>query len=167
VKRLLVALLTLWALAGPALALNPSEVLADPALESRARAISHQLRCLVCQNQSIDESDADLAADLRVLVRERLVAGDTDTQVLDYIVARYGEFVLLTPVFAWHTVALWIAGPAILIVGAIVIVVAIRRRPPAPGPATLSPAEQAALAELVGGPAPAAAAPGKSRRKRH
>ena len=96
---------------------EPSEMLADPALEARARAVSKELRCMVCQNQSIDDSDAPLAHDLRVLVRERLKAGDSDPQVMDFLVARYGEFVLLQPPFAWHTAALWGLPPAALLVG--------------------------------------------------
>ncbi|MBN9669698.1 cytochrome c-type biogenesis protein [Roseibium aggregatum] len=112
----------------PALAVAPDEVLDDPALEARARALSAELRCMVCQNQSIDDSDAPLAKDLRVLVRERLVAGDSDAQVVDYLVSRYGEFVLLKPRFAWHTVVLWAAGPAALLAGLIGIVWALRKR---------------------------------------
>lgn len=97
-------------------AVNPSEVLADPVLEQRARALSAGLRCMVCQNQSIDDSDADLARDLRVLVRERLVQGDSDDQVLDYLVARYGEFVLLKPRFEKRTVLLW-GFPLLILLG--------------------------------------------------
>ena len=107
-------------------ALAPDEVLADPVLEQRARALSSELRCMVCQNQSIDDSDAPLAKDLRVLVRERLVAGDSDAQVIDYLVSRYGEFVLLKPKVAWHTLALWIAGPLALIAGIAGLLVALR-----------------------------------------
>src|SRR5688572_33507850 len=99
--KALLATLMIVLLAGPAFAVNPGEALADPALEARARAISAELRCLVCQNQSIDQSDADLAHELRLVVRERLVAGDTDAPVHDYGVARYGEFLTLRPVFAW------------------------------------------------------------------
>src|SRR5690606_4442259 len=95
----------------PAMAVNPDEILDDPTLEARARAISANLRCLVCQNQSIDDSDAELARDLRVIVRERLVAGDTDAEATRYIVDRYGEFVLLNPVVGPHTILLWIAAP--------------------------------------------------------
>lgn len=102
-------------------AVLPDEVLKDPALEARARTLSAELRCLVCQNQSIDESDAPLARDLRIIVRERLVAGDTDTAVLDYLVARYGEFVLLKPRFGGHTLILWSIGPALLLIGLIAI----------------------------------------------
>mgnify|MGYP005858098385 CR=1 FL=1 len=109
-RNLLPALLLLHALLAPgtARAVQPGEVLADPALEARARALSANLRCLVCQNQSIDESDAPLARDLRLLVRERLVAGDSDAQVERFLVARYGEFVLLRPPFAAHTLLLWL-----------------------------------------------------------
>ncbi|QND54173.1 cytochrome c-type biogenesis protein CcmH [Phyllobacterium sp. 628] len=109
-------------------AVSPDEMLANPALETRARTISSELRCMVCQNQSIDDSNADLAKDLRVLVRERLTAGDSDTQVLDFIVARYGEFVLLKPRLMLSTILLWGFPVAALIGGAIAIVAAIRRR---------------------------------------
>src|SRR6185503_3379145 len=150
-RALLILLTTLW-LALPAFAVNPDEMLSDPALEARARTISEGLRCLVCQNESIDDSDADLAHEIRVLVRERLKAGDTDDQVRQYLVARYGEFVLLKPVFAWHTLILWIAAPGILIIGGVVLIVASRRRRRAlAAPAgELSPEEQRALAELRG-----------------
>lgn len=147
-RALLAALLLLW-LTLPALAVNPDEMLADPALEARARAISAGLRCLVCQNESIDDSDADLAHEIRVLVRERLKAGDTDQQVVQYLVDRYGEFVLLKPVFAWHTLVLWIAAPTILVVGGIVLVVAARkRRSTAAVGGSLTAEEQQALDEL-------------------
>ena len=126
--RTLLAALLLVLMAAPAFAVNPGEALADPVLETRARSISAELRCLVCQNQSIDQSDADLAHELRLIVRERLVAGDSDAQVLDYVVARYGEFVLLRPVFAWHTLILWIAAPVLLVAGGIGVFVASRRR---------------------------------------
>jgi cytochrome c-type biogenesis protein CcmH len=114
-QRLIVALLLL-AMATPALAVQPDEIMADPALEARARALSQELRCMVCQNQSIDDSDAPLARDLRLLVRERLKAGDSDRQVLDFLVARYGDFVLLRPPFNWHTVLLWLLGPLVLLI---------------------------------------------------
>jgi cytochrome c-type biogenesis protein CcmH len=147
-RALLAALLLLW-LTLPALAVNPDEMLADPALEARARAISAGLRCLVCQNESIDDSDADLAHEIRVLVRERLKAGDTDQQVVQYLVDRYGEFVLLKPVFAWHTLVLWIAAPTILVVGGIVLVMAARkRRSTAAVGGPLTAEEQQALDEL-------------------
>ncbi len=133
------------------LAVEPSEVLADSALEARARAVSKELRCMVCQNQSIDDSDAPLAHDLRVLVRERLKAGDSDAQVMNFLVARYGEFVLLRPPFAWHTVALWGLPPAALLVGLAVIVFVVRRRRSAPAAevANLTAAEEARLSELL------------------
>lgn len=105
--RFLTLLLMTFMLAGPVKAVNPDEVLADPALELRAREISTKLRCLVCQNQSIDDSDAQLAKDLRVLVRERLTAGDDDAAVVDFVVDRYGEYVLLKPRFGGHTLLLW------------------------------------------------------------
>jgi cytochrome c-type biogenesis protein CcmH len=104
----------LVALSAPVFAVNPDEMLKDPSLEARAREISKGLRCLVCQNQSIDDSDADLAKDLRVVVRQRLTAGDSDDQVMNFVVSRYGDFVLLKPPFKWATVALWV-GPAIIL----------------------------------------------------
>jgi cytochrome c-type biogenesis protein CcmH len=133
--------------AASALAVQPDEVLPDPALERRAREISSELRCLVCQNQSIDESDAPLAKDLRVLVRERLKAGDGDAEVRGFIVQRYGEFVLLKPSFGLHTALLWL-GPALILAAAIVGLIAIlRRRRPAAAP--LSADERAALEALL------------------
>lgn len=132
----------------PALAVNPDEILADPALEARARAISADLRCLVCQNQSIDDSDADLARDLRVIVRERLTAGDTDEQAVQYIVDRYGEYVLLRPVIAPHTILLWIAAPVVLLIGGIAVFVAARRKRVAIGPVELTEEEKKALEGL-------------------
>jgi cytochrome c-type biogenesis protein CcmH len=147
--KLLLALVTLLMLALPAAAVDPSEVLDDPALEARARAISAHLRCLVCQNQSIDDSNADLARELRVIVRERLVAGDTDEQVMQYLVDRYGEYVLLQPVIAPHTVLLWSAAPIVLVIGGIAIVLAARRKRQAPADiAPLTAEEQRALDEL-------------------
>ena len=119
--------------AGAALAVQPDEVLADRALEGRARALSRELRCMVCQNQSIDDSEAPLARDLRLLVRERLKAGDSDSQVVDYMVARYGEFVLLKPRMSWHTAILWAAPLAILIVGLFGIGFSVLRRSRGPG----------------------------------
>ena len=148
--RALIALLMLIWLALPALAVNPDEMLKDPALEARARAISAGLRCLVCQNESIDDSDADLAHEIRVIVRQRLTAGDTDAQVVQYLVDRYGEFVLLKPVIAPHTIVLWIAAPTILIVGGIVLFIAARRKKTI-GEAALTAEEQRALEELDGG----------------
>lgn len=149
-KRLILAVSMALALLGPALAVNPDEMLADPALEARARAISANLRCLVCQNQSIDDSDAELARDLRIIVRERLVAGDSDAAVTQYLVDRYGEFVLLNPVVGPHTILLWIAAPAILLVGGgVVWMGARRRRRVASSEVPLSEEEVRALEELT------------------
>ncbi|GLQ55064.1 cytochrome c-type biogenesis protein [Devosia nitrariae] len=147
--RLLHAFALLLVLCLPAFAVNPDEVLADPALEARARELSAELRCLVCQNQSIDDSDADLARDLRVIVRERLVAGDSDAEVKDHIVSRYGEFVLLRPVIAPHTLFLWAAGPIILAAGLIGLWLAARRQPPEPR--SLTREEEAAIEALQSG----------------
>jgi len=134
----------------PALAVQPDEVLKDPALEVRARALSRELRCMVCQNQSIDDSEAPLARDLRILVRERLTAGDSDPQVVDFLVARYGEFVLLKPRFEWQTAVLWFTPAAALLAGAIAIVAAIRRRRGGlQAVAPLSPDEEQALAKMI------------------
>ena len=124
----LALLLPLLAVEGPAWAVEPDEVLSDPKLEARARKISLELRCLVCQNQSIDDSNAPLARDLRVLVRERLKAGDSDTAVIDFVVARYGEFVLLRPRFALHTLVLWLGAPLLLLLAVFIMVRAYRRR---------------------------------------
>jgi cytochrome c-type biogenesis protein CcmH len=135
--------------AAPALAVQPDEVLSDPALETRARALSRELRCMVCQNQSIDDSDAPLARDLRLLVRERLKAGDSDAQVRKFLVERYGEFVLLKPRLAWHTALLWGAPFAVLIVGGLVVFLTLRRRPEPAPPAILASEEERRLEELT------------------
>ncbi|MCZ8314371.1 cytochrome c-type biogenesis protein [Phreatobacter sp.] len=147
----LAALMMALTLAAPARAVLPGERLADPALEQRARTLSQDLRCLVCQNQSIDDSDAPLARDLRVLVRERLKAGDSDSQVMDFLVARYGEFVLLRPRFAWHTLVLWGAPILFLAGGGIYLLLAVRRRrvTPASAVAPLSEEEKARLAAAL------------------
>ena len=137
-------------LASPALAVRPDEVLPDPVMEARARELSQGLRCLVCRNEDIDESDADLAHDLRVLLRERLVAGDTDAQAVAYIVARYGEFVLLKPTTTGANLILWLAGPALLLMGGVAAFVMLRRRSKAADAAILSGAEQARLDALLG-----------------
>ncbi|MFN7091818.1 MAG: cytochrome c-type biogenesis protein [Allorhizobium sp.] len=147
VRRLLLVL-TLLFTPMHAFAVNPDEVLADPALEQRARALSAELRCMVCQNQSIDDSNAELARDLRVVVRERLVGGDTDEQVLDYVVSRYGEFVLLKPRLSIRTIGLWGAPAALAIIGLIVAVVYTRRRSVQPV-AKLSAEEEARLGKLL------------------
>src|SRR5256884_4927215 len=116
--RCLVAAVLSLAILSPAIALGPDEVLSDAALEARARSLSKELRCMVCQNQSIDDSDAPLARDLRILVRERLQAGESDQQVINFLVARYGEFVLLQPPFSVPTPLLWRAPGAGLLIGA-------------------------------------------------
>ena len=134
----------------PLRAVEPREMLPDPALEARARNLSKELRCMVCQNQSIDDSEAPLAHDLRVLVRERLQAGDSDAEVISFLVARYGEFVLLRPPLAWHTAALWGLPPAALLIGVIAIILVVRRRrAPAVETANLSAAEEARLTEVL------------------
>ena len=133
----------------PAGAVLPGEELADPALEARARALSAELRCMVCQNQSIDSSDAELAHDLRVLVRERIAAGDTDDQVIDYVVSRYGEFVLLKPRVNLRNALLWATPVAILLAGGVVLLVSSRRRKASPVTAGLSVEESAALDDLL------------------
>ena len=153
IRRLALAVAVAGALAGPAaLAVEPAERLTDPVLETRARALSQELRCLVCQNQSIDESNADLAHDLRVLLRQRLVAGDTDRQVLDYVVARYGVFVLLHPPFAPATYLLWLTPPALVLGAAIFLVLRARRRRLDPELPALSEEERDRAALLLGEP---------------
>ena len=147
-KTILAAAIFLLASLTPAFAVNPDEVLADPALEARARAISGELRCMVCQNQSIDDSNADLAKDLRVLVRERLTAGDTDDQVRAYLVSRYGEFVLLKPPLGFNTLLLWGMPVALLVIGGVVIFRQVRRKRPIPA-APLSDEEQKALDAIM------------------
>jgi cytochrome c-type biogenesis protein CcmH len=144
----LALLFALLATPAAAFAASPDEMLSNPKLEARAEAIGNSLRCLVCQNESIEASDADLAHQLRVLVRQRLAAGDTDQQVVDYLVSRYGEFVLLKPVFAWHTLALWGAAPALIVIGGVVLAVMARRRRIEPAPQELTAEEAAALAAL-------------------
>ena len=137
-------------LAGSAKAVEPDEVLQDPALEARARHISTGLRCLVCQNQSIDDSEAPLAKDLRVLVRERLKAGDTDQQIEDFVVARYGEFVLLKPRFEPNTFLLWFATPAVFLLAILIVILAYRRRSAAAAaPGALSESEERKLKSLI------------------
>ena len=157
--RYLHALMLLLALGWsfPVRAVQPDEMLSDPKLEARARAISEQLRCLVCQNELIDESEAPLAHDLRVLVRQRIEAGDSDAQVMNFIVARYGEFVLLKPRLEWRTALLWGTPPGLLLIGIVMLLIAARRRKGAAvviGSANLTAAEEARVAELLRGEAP-------------
>jgi len=155
VRLLLIALLLAMSFAAPAVvAVQPDEVLSDAALEVRARALSKELRCMVCQNQSIDDSDAPLARDLRILVRERLQAGDSDREVIDFLVARYGEFVLLNPRFSGHTALLWVAPAALLLIGGVVLFVLARRRRKGSETGSaeqvkLTSAEQARLSEIL------------------
>jgi cytochrome c-type biogenesis protein CcmH len=150
-RRWLGAMFVAACLLAPAVhaATSPDEILADRVLEERARALSRQLRCLVCQNQSIDDSDAPLAKDLRVLVRERLQAGDSDAEVETFVVQRYGEFVLLKPTFGAHTALLWIGPLLVLGAGAAGLLLALRQRRAAT--ASLSDAERAALDSLLEG----------------
>ena len=148
-RAALLALALLCAAIGPALAVEPNEKLADPALEARARDISKELRCLVCQNQSIDDSEADLARDLRHIVRDRIVAGDTDAEVLNFIVERYGQFVLLRPPFEPVTWILWLSPLALLLVGAGAAALVFRCRR-ATAPRELDLDEKARLARLLG-----------------
>jgi cytochrome c-type biogenesis protein CcmH len=148
IRRLLLAFVFMIA-AAPAFAVNPEEVLADPALEARARTLSGELRCMVCQNQSIDDSNAELAKDLRLLVRERITDGDSDEQVLNYIVSRYGEFVLLKPRFSTKTALLWGAPLLLAVAGGISLAVFARRRAGKPTGSSLTAEEQARLSELL------------------
>ncbi|MGO7331551.1 cytochrome c-type biogenesis protein CcmH [Rhizobium leguminosarum] len=147
-RRLLLAF-ALLLMAAPAFAVNPDEVLADPALEARARALSAELRCMVCQNQSIDDSNADLAKDLRLLVRERITDGDSDEAVLNYIVSRYGEFVLLKPRVGMKTVLLWGAPVLLVLAGGLSLLVFARKRAGKPTGSKLTADEQAKLSELL------------------
>jgi cytochrome c-type biogenesis protein CcmH len=148
--RWLFSFLLILTLAPNACAVERDEILTDQALEARARALSKELRCMVCQNQSIDDSDAPLARDLRILVRERLQAGDGDRQVMDFLVARYGEFVLLRPRFSMRTALLWLGPVAILLIGVFGLFVAARRyRASAAAATKLSAAEEAQLAEIL------------------
>jgi cytochrome c-type biogenesis protein CcmH len=149
-KRVLLLLALLVAFAGRAIAVEPNERLADPTLEARARAISKELRCLVCQNESIDDSNAALAHDLRVLLRERLGAGDSDQQVRDFLVGRYGQFVLLRPPVEPATYALWFGPFAVLALGVLGIAVYLRRRAAGePAPVQLDESERRRLAHLL------------------
>lgn len=146
--RAVLTVLVMWMVSLPAYGVEPDEILDDPVLEARAREISKEVRCLVCRNESIDDSHAGLAKDLRLLVRERLVAGDTDSQVKEYLVDRFGEYVLLKPPFSLANAALWLAGPLIFIIGLLISLRFIRGQKPA-GPDPLSAEEQAALDRLL------------------
>jgi len=148
--RTLVALVLLLFAAWPAYAVNPDEVLSDPALEARARALSSQLRCMVCQNQSIDDSNADLAKDLRLLVRERLKDGDSDRQVIDYLVSRYGEFVLLKPRLNEHTALLWGTPFGLAAIGGAIVLWQLRKRRRQPAAVVLTADEEEKLKSLLG-----------------
>jgi cytochrome c-type biogenesis protein CcmH len=157
-RPMMAAIVALMLLALPAAyAVQPDEIMSDPAKEVRARDLSRELRCMVCQNQSIDDSDAPLARDLRLLVRERIAAGDSNAQVLDFLVARYGEFVLLKPRFERQTLLLWLLAPLLLAGGGLALWLQIRRRSrngadlPAP---PLTPDEEARLAALMSDDAP-------------
>ncbi|WP_407180461.1 cytochrome c-type biogenesis protein [Bradyrhizobium sp. STM 3562] len=157
--RRLLAILCLFAAIGlsAAHAVLPDEVMSDPAKEARARNLSRELRCMVCQNQSIDDSEAPLARDLRLLVRERIAAGDSDSQVIDFLVARYGEFVLLKPRFEPQTLLLWLVPPLVFLGGGLALWMNARRRPKATpqANASLTAQEEARLAALMSGEAPA------------
>ena len=149
------ALFVLLIVSGPTQAVQPDEMLKDPVLEGRARDLSRELRCMVCQNQSIDDSEAPLARDLRLLVRERLGKGDSDQQVLDFLVSRYGQFVLLRPPLEWRTLLLWGLPPVALIAGLIGLLIKVRRQNSAPdGAEVLSQDEQRRLSTLVDPTAP-------------
>jgi len=148
VKRVLLLATMFAVLAGPAAAVNPDEQLADPALEARALKLSRELRCVVCQNQSIDDSDAALAHDLRVILRERIAAGDTDEQAVGFLVARYGSFVQLKPPLRLDTLVLWFGPLAVLLLGGAGAAVYIRGRSPAAA-AALTVSEEAEAAALL------------------
>jgi cytochrome c-type biogenesis protein CcmH len=147
------SLLVSFFLSGPVLAVQPDEMLKDPVLEHRARDLSRELRCMVCQNQSIDDSEAPLARDLRLLVRERLTKGDSDQEVLDYLVSRYGQFVLLKPPFEWQTLLLWGLPPLALMAGLIGLLLRARRQNSADSEGeALSQSEERRLSTLVDPP---------------
>ncbi len=145
--RRLILILSL--LAAPVWAVQPDEVLDDPVLEDRARELSKGLRCLVCRNESIDESNAELARDLRLLVRERLVAGDSDREAIEFIVDRYGEYVLLKPLTTGSNLVLWIAGPAMLLTALGIALIYLRRRSGPVQAEALSAEEEARLREIL------------------
>ncbi len=136
-------------LASPAMAVNPDEMLTDPGLEARARAISLDLRCPVCSGETIDDSNAPISRDLRLAVRERLLAGDSDAQVVDYVVARYGEYVLFKPRASGSSLLLWLAGPAMLLGGGALAYATTRRGTRAPEAENLTDADRARLDDLL------------------
>src|SRR6516162_7000008 len=149
-RRMIAAILALALLGLPAAyAVQPDEIMADPAKEARARELSRELRCMVCQNQSIDDSEAPLARDLRLLVRERIAAGDSDSQVIDFLVARYGEFVLLKPRFERQTLLLWLLTPLVLAGGGLALWMQAKRRQKSPATLPLSTEEETRLAALL------------------
>lgn len=146
----MIRVVLIWfALAGAAFAVEPGEILDDPVLEERAREISKGVRCLVCRNESIDESNAELARDLRILVRERLVEGDSDDEVINFLVSRYGEYVLLKPRPTGVNLILWIAAPLLLLMGLAIAISYLRKRGEADTPEELSSEEQVRLSELL------------------
>ena len=149
ILRTISALAILLTVMLPAAAVQPDEVMDDPALEQRARDISAGLRCLVCQNQSIDDSDAELARDLRLLVRQRILEGDTDNEVIDYVVSRYGEFVLLKPRLEAKTILLWSTPAVLLLAGLTWLVLSSRRRVSSPASAPLSATEKKEIERLL------------------
>ena len=146
----LAAILFFAVMPGLAFAVEPSEMLKDPKLEARARVLSAQLRCLVCQNELIDESQATLAHDLRVLIRQRIMAGESNAEIKKFLVSRYGDFILLKPPFQLDTLLLWGTPVLLLVIGGGAILWSLRHRPPVPKPVSLSAAEEAKLAALVG-----------------
>ncbi len=150
-SRLALGVLSVVMMLGAALAsaVEPGEMLDDPTLEARARDLSKGLRCLVCRNENIDDSDAALARDLRILLRARILAGDTDAQAVDFIVERYGEYVLLRPKADGSALVLWLAGPAALLLGGGLALTMLRRRARAPLPEALSDEEESRLAEVL------------------
>lgn len=146
----MIRVVVIWlALSSAAFAVQPDEILDDPALEARARELSKGLRCLVCRNESIDDSNAELARDLRLLVRERIVAGDTDEEVIQFLVARYGEYVLLKPEASGSNLVLYLAGPLMLVGAVGISLVYLRRRRVQPEENGLTAAEKARLYELL------------------
>lgn len=148
-KKIALAIAFLLILAAPAFAVDPAEMLKDPKLEARAEKLGAGLRCMVCQSESIEESNADLARDIRVIVRQRILAGNSDEQIRKYLVSRYGDYVLLDPPFEWRTAVLWVGPFALLLAAAAAGFVVVRRRSAAPPPPSLSPDEKRRLDALL------------------